>query len=109
MRHEEERKPRPEIVHLQACINSRLHVGDGVGEGDNLAYRAKEEEEEMRQRHDPLTNFEERTVSAELVSSEDLRKIDGDVMALLDEAVAFAEASPLPRPEDVLSDVYVRY
>ncbi len=77
--------------------------------GDNLAYRAKEEEEEMRQRHDPLTNFEERTVSAELVSSEDLRNIDGDVMALLDEAVAFAEASPLPRPEDVLSDVYVRY
>lgn len=77
--------------------------------GDNTAYRAKEEEEEMRQRHDPLAHFEERTVSAGLVSSDDLRTIDGDVAALLDEAVAHAEASPLPDPEALLSDVYVRY
>ncbi len=77
--------------------------------GDNTAYRSKDEEEEMRQRHDPLAHFEERTVGAGLVSAEDLRTIDGDVLALLDEAVAFAESSPLPQPEEVLSDVYVRY
>ncbi|MEE9280242.1 MAG: thiamine pyrophosphate-dependent dehydrogenase E1 component subunit alpha [Myxococcota bacterium] len=77
--------------------------------GDNTAYRSKEEEEEMRQHHDPLAHFEERTVGAGLVSAEDLRTIDGDVVALLDDAVAYAEASPLPQPEEVLSDVYVRY
>jgi pyruvate dehydrogenase E1 component alpha subunit len=77
--------------------------------GDNLAYRQKEEEEVMRQTNDPLTRFEERTVDAGLVASQDLREIDGQVEAVIEEAVAFAESSPVPGPDDLLTDVYVRY
>jgi pyruvate dehydrogenase E1 component alpha subunit len=77
--------------------------------GDNLAYRRKEEEEEMRQTRDPLALFEERTVGDGLVSSDDLREIDGDVERAIDEAVAFAEQSPLPEVDTLLTDVYVRY
>jgi pyruvate dehydrogenase E1 component alpha subunit len=77
--------------------------------GDNLAYRRKEEEEEMRQTQDPLLHFEDRTTSAGLVSADDLRTIDRAVEAQLEEAVAFAESSPIPDPEDLLTDVYVRY
>ena len=77
--------------------------------GDNLAYRRKEEEEEVRQTRDPLARFEERTTAAGLVSSDDLRTIDGDVERAVQRAVEFAEASPLPEPEELLTDVYVRY
>jgi pyruvate dehydrogenase E1 component alpha subunit len=77
--------------------------------GDNMAYRRKEEEEEVRQTRDPLARFEERVVSDGLLVAEDLRTIDGDVVRAIDAAVEYAQASPLPEPEDVLTDVYVRY
>ena len=31
---EEERQPRREVVELQPCVQRRLHIGDGVGEGE---------------------------------------------------------------------------
>jgi pyruvate dehydrogenase E1 component alpha subunit len=77
--------------------------------GDNTAYRTKEEAEEMRRQKDPISLFEDRAVSAELVKGEELRAIDGESARLLEEAVEYAEASPLPQPEEVLTDVYVRY
>jgi pyruvate dehydrogenase E1 component alpha subunit len=77
--------------------------------GDNMAYRHKEEEEEMRQTRDPLVGFEERTVGAGLVAADDLRTIDGDVERALEASVEFAEASPMTSPDEVTTDVYVRY
>lgn len=77
--------------------------------GDNTAYRLKEEEEEMRRNHDPLTGFEEQTVAAGLVTSDDLREIDAAVVDRIEAAVKFAEESPHPAVEDLLEDVYVRY
>jgi pyruvate dehydrogenase E1 component alpha subunit len=74
--------------------------------GDPLTYRTKEEAEEWRQRRDPLEGFERRAREMGLVEPEALREIDGDVARLLDDAVAFAEASPLPTPDDVTTDVY---
>ena len=41
------------------------------------------------------------------VKVEALRRVDGEVAEELAAAVDAAEAAPLPRPEDVLSDVYV--
>ncbi|MDX1385655.1 MAG: thiamine pyrophosphate-dependent dehydrogenase E1 component subunit alpha, partial [Thermoanaerobaculia bacterium] len=77
--------------------------------GDTLVYRDKEEAEEWIQKRDPLLVFEAKLAESGLVESDALRTIDGEVAELLAEAVAEAEAAPLPAPEDVLSDVYVRY
>lgn len=77
--------------------------------GDNMAYRRKEEEEEVRQTRDPLARFEERTVPDGLVATDDLRSIDGEVERAIEEAVSFAESSPFPEPSDVTTDVYVSY
>jgi pyruvate dehydrogenase E1 component alpha subunit len=74
--------------------------------GDPLTYRTKEEAEDWRQRRDPLEGFERRAREMGLVEPEALREIDGAVARLLDDAVAFAEASPLPTPDDVTTDVY---
>ena len=63
----------------------------------------------MRQTRDPLLGFEERCVHSGLLTAEDLRTIDGEAMRLIEEAVVYAEESPPPKPEDLFSDVYVRY
>ncbi len=75
--------------------------------GDPLVYRSKEESEDWIQNRDPLPTFEAHVVEAGLVEVEALRRIDGEVAEALEGAVVAAEAAPLPRPEHVLSDVYV--
>ena len=39
-------------------------------------------------------------------AEEELERIEREVTQLIDEAVAFAEASPPPQPEDALLDVF---
>ncbi len=74
--------------------------------GDPLTYRTKEEAEDWRQRRDPLEGFERRAREMGLLEPGALREIDGEVARLIDDAVAFAEASPFPSPDDVTTDVY---
>ncbi len=75
--------------------------------GDPLTYRTKEEAEEVRQTRDPLEHFEQHVVEEGGIRSAELRRIDGQVVKEVEAAVAYAEAAPLPQPEDVLTDVYV--
>ena len=77
--------------------------------GDQTPYRNKEEAEDWIQNRDPLDIFENKTTEAGVLESDDLRTIDGEVAALLNQAVEEAEAAPMPEPEDLLTDVYVRY
>ncbi len=74
--------------------------------GDPMTYRTKEEAEAWKQNNDPLDNFEAKVVEAALVDADDLRTIDAEVVALLEEAVEAAENAPFPQPADVLTDVY---
>ena len=99
-----ERARRGEGPTLLECKTYRFH---GHFVGDPLRYRSKEEAEEWKQRRDPLELFEEGTVGSGALSSDDLRRIDGEVAREIETAVEAAEAAPLPSPEDVLTDVYV--
>jgi pyruvate dehydrogenase E1 component alpha subunit len=74
--------------------------------GDPMTYRTKEESEDWKQNNDPLDNFETNVVEASLLSADDLRELDAEVVALLEEAVEAARKAPFPQPEDVLRDVY---
>ena len=75
--------------------------------GDPTVYRPKREVEEWKQKRDPLDLFERRSVEAGLLSGDDLRSIDAEIIEEIGSAVALAEAAPIPHPEDVLTDVYV--
>ena len=44
-----------------------------------------------------------------LVRADDLRRVDAEVEALIDDAVTRAKAAPEPEPADLLTDVYVKY
>jgi len=75
--------------------------------GDPNVYRPKEEVEDWKQNRDPLDLFENRVVEAGLLTGDDLRGVDGEIVEEIEDAVTHAEAAPLPQPEDVLTDVYV--
>ena len=73
-----------------------------------LSYRSKEEEEHWRAR-DPLKLFRETVAPAGLVSSEELDQLDQEAEDLMEEAIKFADDSPMPNPIEIYDDVYVDY
>jgi pyruvate dehydrogenase E1 component alpha subunit len=76
--------------------------------GDPLTYRTKEETEEVQRTRDPLALLERRVVESGLIDGAVLRTIDGQVAENVADAVGWAQQSPLPSPEDLFADVYVR-
>jgi TPP-dependent pyruvate/acetoin dehydrogenase alpha subunit len=81
----------------------------GHFEGDQQTYRGPNEVEDLRRDRDCLDNIARRVTDAGLVEQSDLDEIDRAVATLIDEAVDEAKAAPDPTPEDVLTDVYVKY
>jgi pyruvate dehydrogenase E1 component alpha subunit len=79
---------------------------EGHSMGDPLRYRTKEEVQKWRQ-DDPIGILERQILKDESVTQDDLDAIDEAVDKELDEAVAFAEESPLPTAEDLFADIYV--
>jgi TPP-dependent pyruvate/acetoin dehydrogenase alpha subunit len=77
--------------------------------GDPTPYRNKEEAEDWIQKRDPLDIFERKAKEMGLLAGDDFRSVDLEVGELMNEAVEEAEQAPLPEPEEVLTDVYVRY
>lgn len=80
---------------------------EGHSMGDPLRYRTKEEVEKW-QEDDPIGILERHILKEKLAGKDDLEKIDKSVEKELDEAVHFAETSPLPAPEELFTDIYVK-
>jgi TPP-dependent pyruvate/acetoin dehydrogenase alpha subunit len=68
-------------------------------------YRTKEEVEREKQR-DPIVLFRDRVLEAGLLAEADVRALEKDVNDRIDDAVTFADASPEPPVEWLLTDVY---
>lgn len=76
----------------------------GHSMADPVAYRAKEEEELWRSK-DPLVTFK-RTLEAQGLTAADLAEIEKGVEEEIEAAVAFADKSPNPPPEELYTDIY---
>jgi len=98
-----ERARRGDGPTLIECKTYRLC---GHSRSDACNYRTREEEAQWREK-DPLTRLA-RDLSTQIgaAAEEELERIEREVTQLIDEAVAFAEASPPPQPEDALLDVF---
>jgi TPP-dependent pyruvate/acetoin dehydrogenase alpha subunit len=89
---------------LIECKTYRYH---GHSHGDDPhRYRTVEEEEAAKAR-DCIRRFREQTISRGIFTPAELDAVDEGNRALLDEAIAFAEQSPLPDPSELTTDVYV--
>lgn len=80
----------------------------GHFEGDGQAYRGKEEVAEGR-RTDPIARLERHLTERRLLDGAHAARIREGVKAEVDDAVAYAEASPLPEPADALTDLYAHW
>jgi len=99
-----ERARRGEGPSLIECMTYRYyghHQGD-----DTTRYRTREEEQAARDR-DCIRRFREQMLDQHLLTPAELDAIEAASHKKIDEAVAFAESSPLPQPADLFTDVYV--
>ncbi len=73
--------------------------------GDPASYRPEKEAEEWKKKC-PIKRFKEKLLKEELLQENELEKIEKEVKERIEEAVAFARKSPLPKLEEALEDVY---
>lgn len=88
---------------LMECLTYRFR---GHWEGETKDLRPRSEVEEWKKR-DPIRLFELRLIREGVAAEDDLRRISDEVCQELSEAIAFAETSPYPRPEEAMEDVVV--
>jgi pyruvate dehydrogenase E1 component alpha subunit len=90
-----------------ALIEARTYRfrGHSMRDPAGAVYRTREEVEHEKQR-DPIVTFSDRCLRDGVLAEADLRLIEKSINDLVDEAVAFAEASPEPPAEWLLTDVY---
>ena len=79
--------------------------GHSMRDPAGSVYRTKEEVEREKER-DPIAMFTERCSGTGSSARPTSSSIEKDVFDRVDEAVAFAEASPEPPPEELFTDVY---
>ncbi len=106
-------KARQAIEHARAgngpvLLECETYRFFGHFVGDPARYRSAEEVEWFRSR-DCIVRFRESLQRDHGVRGERLDDIDASVERRIDEAVAFAEASPFPDLSELTTDVYGRY
>lgn len=83
-------------------VTYRFH---GHSMGDPERYRESDEIKEW-QENDPIGIFNKYLVSNKKATKKELAEIEAKVLEEVDEAVAFAENSPEPAPEELFTDIY---
>jgi pyruvate dehydrogenase E1 component alpha subunit len=78
----------------------------GHSAADPEVYRSKDEVQEWRKR-DPIITFGERLKQEGLIDDAGIEELDKKAIAIVDEAVEFADASPEPALESLYDNVYV--
>src|SRR3990172_2022827 len=92
-----------------SLIEVKVNRYFGHFEGDAQTYRGKDEVKKIRETKDCLMLFRRRVTEAKLLDGAALDRIDREAAAAIDNAVKKAVAAPKPRPEELLTDVYVSY
>lgn len=73
-------------------------------------YRTREEIQRMRSTNDPIAGLKQKILDWEITTEDELKKIDKEARAHVNEEVAAAEAMAVPeaKPEILFEDIYVR-
>ena len=79
----------------------------GHSMSDPAKYRTRDEVDEVRSHHDPIDMVKEKLLATKKFSEEDLKAIDKEVKAIVNEAAEFSKASPEPDPSELYTDVLV--
>jgi len=93
--------------HTPSLVEARTYRfrGHSMRDPAGAVYRTREEVEREKQR-DPIALFAARCVREGVLGEADVQAIEKGAAEQVDEAVAFAEASPAPPAEWLFTDVY---
>ena len=86
-------------------IECKTYRQKGHSRWDPAAYRPREEVEDWLKR-DPLRGMKKHLLDAKCLSEVEAARIEKEVEDAVERAVEFAVASPYPKPEEALEDVY---
>jgi pyruvate dehydrogenase E1 component alpha subunit len=99
------------VAHCRAgngpyLLEMKTYRYRGHSMSDPAKYRTREEVQKMRTERDCIDHARARL--AELgVGEDDIKRIDDEVKAIVQEAAEFAQASPEPAPAELWTDVLV--
>jgi len=79
----------------------------GHSMSDPAKYRTREEVQKVRETRDPIEHVREMLVTGGLASDEDLKAIDKEIKAVVNESAEFSKTSPEPDASELWTDVYV--
>lgn len=79
----------------------------GHSMSDPAKYRSRDEVNEMRQEHDPITTLKDKLLEDGDIDEAGLKKIDQDVRKIVSEAAEFAQSAPEPDPSELWTDILV--
>lgn len=86
-------------------IECKTYRHKGHSRVDPAKYRPKEEVDGWLAR-DPIKRLRAKLLSDELLTEDEVEKIERNISSQVQEAVDYAVESPYPRPEEALDDVY---
>ncbi len=78
----------------------------GHSMSDPAKYRTREEVQKVREERDPIEGCRAMIINGEHASDDDLKAIDKDIKAIVNEAAQFAQDSPEPGLEELWTDIY---
>jgi pyruvate dehydrogenase E1 component alpha subunit len=78
----------------------------GHSMSDPAKYRTREEVDEVRTHHDPIDMARQRILDRKFANEDALKRIDGEVRDLINQAAEFATHDPEPDVSELYTDVY---
>ncbi|MDA8353349.1 MAG: thiamine pyrophosphate-dependent dehydrogenase E1 component subunit alpha [Firmicutes bacterium] len=90
-------------------IECKTYRNYGHFEGDAQTYKTEAERKEHLTEKDAIQHFKRYLMEQGTVTNAELEKIEQEVDQEVQEAIQFAEESPYPTEDELLTDVYVSY
>jgi pyruvate dehydrogenase E1 component alpha subunit len=87
-------------------IQTYRYYGHSVADANAKKYRTAEEIEQYKVNHDPLRLWSRRLVEEGILTEPEVEEIDFQAKEETNEAVKFAEESPILPESEIMSDVY---
>ncbi len=78
----------------------------GHSMSDPAKYRTREEVQKMRSERDPIEHVREMLLTGKHASEDELKAIDKEIKAVVNESAEFSKASPEPALEELWTDIY---
>ena len=100
------------VEHMRAgngpfILEMKTYRYRGHSMSDPAKYRTREEVDKVRSEQDPIEQVRARLLASGRISEDELKTVDRDIRAIVNEAAEFAQNDPEPDPSEVWTDVLV--